>query len=96
MVDDRKIAAITLAFCFVVLGVRLASADVIEVDALFYAGEVPSDSMTICQPYICVQPVSYPAVFVLSPYIQVTSISSYTIHLNEGWNFISIPLEVSE
>jgi hypothetical protein len=94
MEHDRKIATVTFIFCVLVLVGRLASAEIFEVDALFYAGEVSSNSLSICNYYVCVQPISYPAFYVISPYI-VASQSSYTIHLEQGWNFISIPLEVS-
>ncbi len=98
MVDERKIATITLAFCFVVLGVRLASADVVYVDSVFYAGDVPAESVKVCNCLVCVQPVSYPTFYSISSYVEArdSSIKSYTIHLNEGWNLISTPLEVSQ
>ena len=52
---------------------------------------------SLCGSFFCCYPLeqhglvySFHHAYALSPYKQ-----SFTIHLNEGWNFISIPLEVN-
>lgn len=109
MQRDRMIAVTVWVFCVLVLALRVSSAAENEVyvpklsdniitviGVVNFNGEEPLPQ--ICpRPYICFSPnTSSPSGYAFIPFVEFQSQQPYTIHLEQGWNLISIPKGVTQ
>jgi hypothetical protein len=110
MQKDRKIAVTVWVFCVLVLALRVSSAEsttyvpkaseseITIYGVISFSGEQPLPQ--ICpRPYLCFSPnTSQPSAYLFIPFVEFTESQSQTfsIHLEHGWNFISIPIEVKQ
>jgi hypothetical protein len=109
MQKDRMIAVTVWVFCVLVLALMVSSADENEVyvpklseniiiitGVVNFNGEEPLPQ--ICpSPYLCFSTTgSQFSAYSFTPFVEFTEYHTHTIHLNEGWNLVSIPLEVTE
>jgi hypothetical protein len=107
MQKDRMIAVTMWIFCILVLAGRIAAgeketyipklsdSEITVIGVVNFNGEEPLPK--VCpRPYLCFSTTgSQFSAYSFTPFVEFSITQPYTIHLNEGWNLVSFPMEVN-